>query len=216
MATRLGIDEAGRGCVLGPMVYGAALFPEEREPELAEWGIRDSKRLTAAKRNSLRAKIREEALGWAVRAIEPAELDRRSLHELGTEAVISLALELRPDVVVVDAPVPPSGIPKWRDKLYASLRLQLPGIVIVAENKADDRHPVCGAASILAKTARDEALAALQVEEEAFGSGYPSDPRTKAWLADRWARDGAFPPFVRHKWETVRRIVATGAQGRLF
>lgn len=217
MRTRLGIDEAGRGCVLGPLVFGALLVDEAREPELRALGARDSKRLSRKRRLALREPLAEVALGWGVLEIQPEEIDRRSLGLLGKEAIVSLVERFRPDVVVLDAPVPPRGIRAFRDDVAARLLARGLTVEIVAENKADDTYPCCSAASIFAKTLRDERLAELEGRAGApIGSGYPSDPVTRAWLEQVHRDTGGFPDFVRTKWETVRRLVGEGGQGRLF
>lgn len=212
----LGIDEAGRGCVLGPMVFGGALVEEGRLPELWAAGVRDSKLLNAARREALVGPITSIAEAVAVLPIEAAELDARSLNLLGSTAILSLALRFRPDVLVVDAPVPPAGLEAYRQALRdALLAGGLSSCEVIAENGADRNHAVCAAASILAKVERDRRLAAIQEScGEALGSGYPSDPATQRWLAERWSKHRSFPPFVRHKWESVRRY--TAAQRALF
>ncbi|MEE2828650.1 MAG: ribonuclease HII [Myxococcota bacterium] len=220
MRTRLGIDEAGRGCVLGPMVFGAYLVAEADEPGLRELGVRDSKKVSRKRRDLLRPQLEERALAWRTLALQPPDLDKRSLNELGKEAVVSLCRELKPDVLVLDAPVPPAGIPAYAAairSLLAEAGHPVDSLEIIAENGADDRYPCCAAASILAKTSRDAFLAALAEEQgEGIGSGYPSDPVTVGFLTRLWERDESWPPFVRTKWETARRIVAKSRQGRLF
>jgi len=215
---RLGIDEAGRGCVLGPMIFGACLVREEDEAHLRAIGTRDSKRLSAKRRESLRRELEGLVVEWRTIAIGAEAIDSESLNELGKRAIVELVVELRPDVVVVDAPVPPRGIPAYAQDLHQRLVAHGAGHVkIVAENKADDNHPCCSAASIFAKTTRDLEISALSAQSgRNLGSGYPSDPRTRAFLEQTWQENQSFPPWVRTKWETVQRIVANSAQGRLF
>ena len=218
MATRLGIDEAGRGCVLGPMVFGAFLVLEEDEPTLRAMGARDSKKVSAKKRQALRPKLEEAAQAWRVVEIQPAVLDGESLGEITKRVIVDLAIELRPDVLVLDAPVPPAQIPGYRTDLLRRLAARgLRGIEIIAENGADDTYPCCSAASILAKTTRDASLAAIQdVAGTPLGSGYPSDPKTRAYLKKVWLEQGSWPAWVRTKWDTIRRVVAECEQPRLF
>lgn len=227
--TLLGIDEAGRGCVLGPMVFGAFLSTADVESELRAAGVRDSKRLSKKKRAALAKRFTEAASGlngpkqWGRHetvSIPPSRLDAGSLNEIGKEVIVELTLKFRPDVLILDAPVPPRGIPKYRDQILEQLAqagFDTSKLELVAENGADDTFPCCSAASILAKTHRDRELASL---EEALGrpigSGYPSDPKTVSFLRDLWQRDRLWPPFVRTKWETARRIVAESSQARLL
>jgi len=200
------------------MVFGACLVDESREMELRALGARDSKKLTPARRVALRSVLEDEVLAWRTMAFPPSDMETTSLNELGKRAAISLCLELQPDVLVIDAPVAPAGIPAY----VAELRRRLDEggateVEIVAENGADDTHPCCSAASIFAKTTRDTTLAALQEEAgEALGSGYPGDAKTVDFLRRTWARDRQFPAFVRTRWGTVRNIVAADRQGHLF
>lgn len=213
MRTRLGIDEAGRGCVLGPLVFGALLVDEAREHELRTLGARDSKKLSRKRREALRDPLAAASLGWTTVEISPAAIDAGNLARLGEDAIVALVERFTPTVVVLDAPVPPRGIPAF----VARLRARGLTAEIVAENRADDTHPCCSAASVFAKTVRDGRLAEL--EERAgvpLGSGYPSDPVTQAWLRAVYAETGGFPDFVRTRWETVRRLVGGEPQGRLF
>ncbi len=215
---RLGIDEAGRGCVLGPMVFAACLVREDDEQQLRDLGARDSKRLSRKRRESLRSELEQRVLQWRTVEIGAQAIDNESLNELGKRAVVDLVVELQPDIVVVDAPVPPRGIPAYSHDLAERLAARgAAGVQIIAQNKADDIHPCCSAASIFAKTTRDERIDALSEQNGVdLGSGYPGDPRTRAFLEQTWQTRGSFPPWVRTKWETVQRIVAQSSQGRLF
>jgi len=204
--------------VLGPMVFGACLVREDDEERLRTLGTRDSKRLTRKKRRELRVMLEQTVLDWRTISVSATEIDARSLNELGKDAIVELVVELQPEVVVVDAPVPPRGIPAYARDLHERLAVRGAGAVrIVAENKADDTHPCCSAASIFAKTTRDLELQLLAEQSGSeLGSGYPGDPRTVAFLRRTWQEQQRFPPWVRTKWETVRRIVAESSQGRLF
>jgi ribonuclease HII len=166
MRTRLGIDEAGRGCVLGPLVFGALLVDEAREHELRTLGARDSKKLSRKRREALRDPLAAASLGWTTVEISPAAIDAGNLARLGEDAIVALVERFTPTVVVLDAPVPPRGIPAF----VARLRARGLTAEIVAENRADDTHPCCSAASVFAKTVRDGRLAEL--EERA---GVPRD-----------------------------------------
>ena len=221
MTTRLGIDEAGRGCVLGPLVFGACLVKADEERRLKQAGFRDSKKLSAKKRVALRDEavaMTDVVLEHRVVALPPKVLDGKSLNVLGKEVVVDLAVELRPDVLVLDAPVPPKQIPGYVEDIAERLaRRGVEGIEIVAENGADDTHPCCSAASIFAKVHRDEELRRIEANEGVrLGSGYPGDPHTVAFLEQRWAENRAWPDCVRTKWETVRRIEARSAQQTMF
>lgn len=219
MPTRLGIDEAGRGCVLGPMVYAGCLVELDDEPSLRAAGVRDSKKVPKKKRIELRPLVETTSVAFEIVPLEAKVLDATSLNELGKRVLVDLTVRLAPDILVFDAPVPPRQIPGYVKDLRARLEARgvSPELPIIAENGADDTYPCCAAASILAKTERDAILASLEAEAgEPIGSGYPGDPVTRAWLKRSYSPEAGFPHFVRTKWETAKRVVAESAQGSLF
>lgn len=191
----LGLDEAGRGSVLGPLVVGGFLWSYEDQTPLRDAGADDSKVLTPARREEIRATLAGLGVGIA-RPIAATEIDDANVNRLEERVFVSLVRELRPDRVYLDAPVHPRGIPRLRERLAEES-----GVADwVVECKADSTWPVVGAASIFAKVARDAAMLALGEE---LGSGYPHDPRTRAWLADRMKRGEPLPSFVRTRWGTI-------------
>ena len=193
----LGLDEAGRGSVLGPLVVGAFLVEGDRAAALTAAGADDSKALTPRRRDAARAALR--ALGQEAFVVIPATaIDEGNVNALEEDAFCRLVAELAPDRVVLDAPVHPGGIPRLRARLQARTGVE----DWVVECKADARYPVVGAASIVAKTERDAAIVALGP----VGSGYPSDPVTRRVVAELVARDGPLPPWVRARWGTVREL----------
>ena len=198
----LGLDEAGRGCVLGPLVVGGFLADGSDEPRLLAAGADDSKRLSAARRAQVRSAL--EGLGTAlIRAITPAQIDAGNINVLEEEAFAFLIAQSRPDTVIIDAPCNPRGIPAFKERLAQRLTdAGCPVPSLIVEPKADANFPVCGAASIVAKQHRDEAIAQLG----AVGSGYPSDPITRAWLQDFIRRGAAFPSCVRTRWGTIENL----------
>jgi len=204
----LGLDEAGRGSVLGPLVVGAYLHEtddlDRAWTTLRAAGADDSKALTARRRDAAREALAALGTG-AVRVITPAQIDAGNLNELEEHAFLELVAALRPDAVWLDAPVHPRGIPAVRARLIARSGVR----DWVIEPKADATWPVVGAASIWAKTTRDAAIAALG---PGVGSGYPSDPVTRAWLLARIRENAPLPACVRSRWETVESL----RQGSLF
>ncbi len=206
----LGIDEAGRGCVLGPLVVGAFAMdaPEGQgaaDARLRDLGVDDSKRLSAAKRTRIRATLDPVGLP-AVRAISPAAIDDGNLNTLEEAAIVELVVAARPDHVIMDALGHPRTLPAVQDRLAAAVAAHGLAPTWHIAPKADRDHPVCGAASIVAKTFRDGALDALRDTWGALGSGYPSDPVTRRWLSDRWASGQGWPDFVRTRWGTIRDL----------
>ena len=196
-------------------------MPLQAEPSAPD--IAKKKRAALAKRFTEAASGRSEPKEWGRHetvSIPPSRLDSGSLNEIGKEVIVELTLKFRPDVLILDAPVPPRGIPKYREQILERLTqagFDTSKLELVAENGADDTFPCCSAASILAKTFRDRELASLaEAVGRPIGSGYPSDPKTVSFLRELWQRDHVWPPFVRTKWETARRIVAESSQSRLL
>ena len=199
----MGLDEAGRGCVLGPLVVGAFLIDSDQEAQIRATGATDSKKLSAKKREALIAPL--SAIGTHfLTDISPAEIDRENINLLEEQAFAELILKGRPDRVIIDAPCHPRGIPAFIERLVARVGYR-PQLIV--EPKADLNYPACSAASIFAKVHRDAQIHALGN----VGSGYPSDPVTRAWLTGFIERDEAFPACVRTRWGTIQNL----KQGRL-
>jgi ribonuclease HII len=200
----LGFDEAGRGSVLGPMVVGAYLLDEADAPRVREAGGRDSKGMSAARRAAAVPGLTELAVAYRTAVLDAPTIDVGNLNALEEEVFVRASAELRPDVVQIDAPVPPSGLERFRRRMAQALQLPLQRVQVA--NQAEDRFPSVGAASILAKVERDRQMALLREAHGELGSGYPSDPKTRAYLTSLLEDDEPLPPFVRSRWDTVRRI----------
>jgi ribonuclease HII len=195
----LGLDEAGRGCVLGPLVVGGFLCDAAESDALAAAGVDDSKRLRPKKRVALREILPEHGTPF-LREMSPAQIDAENINTLEEIAFFEIILDARPDHVTIDAPCHPAAIPAFIARL--SRRLVEAGVPVPTmrvEPKADANYPVVGAASIVAKVYRDAAIAQLGP----VGSGYPSDPVTRAWLTGFIQREEAFPSCVRTRWGTI-------------
>lgn len=203
----LGIDEAGRGCVFGDLVVAGFLAVTPDEDALRAAGAADSKALTHARRVEARARLRE--MGEVqVRRVAPRDIDDGNINALEEAAIVDIVIASRPDHVFVDALGHPSALPRIVTRILDQLPDDLRPTFTMAP-KADATWAVVGAASIFAKTVRDELLDELRPTWGELGSGYPSDPKTRAWL-DEWARKGeAWPSFVRTRWSTVSERAQT-------
>lgn len=209
-----GIDEAGRGPVLGPLVVAGVAVPDPAP--LVAMGCTDSKALSPGKREMMDRKIR--ALDGArveVRSISAETLDeerrRRTLNAIEVERFQDIALALGAPTVVVDA----ADVDARRFGRQVAARLPA-NMVVASEHKADENHVVVGAASIVAKVARDAAILELgrRLErrlEMPLGSGYPSDPLTQAFLREWHGRFGDFPEGTRRSWATIKDLLAPQA-----
>ena len=204
----MGLDEAGRGCIIGDLVVGAFWIPESQLQALKETGATDSKKLSAKKRQSILKLLPD--IGEQARVhITPQQIDAGNLNTLEEAAFVSLIAQVKPQVVYIDAPTHPSGIPAVLRRLQQALvKCQaytpdtLPKFII--EPKADLTYPVVSAASIVAKVHRDKDLESTPAE----GSGYPSDPKTRNWLKGLIRSGQPFPPCVRQRWGTIANLKA--------
>ncbi|MBA0808845.1 hypothetical protein Gohar_024552 [Gossypium harknessii] len=232
----MGIDEAGRGPVLGPMVYGCLYCARSYQKTLATLNFADSKTLKEEKREELFENLKaDESIGWSVDVIDPRELSAKmlkknkvNLNEISHDSAIGLINRvLNMGVLLTEILLEYSdqskGITRLMkengglvyldtvgdaDKYRIKLSERFPSIKFVVAKKADSLYPVVSGASIVAKVTRDRALREWVLEEtsenmhRSFGSGYPGDPETKAWLAHHKHSIFGFPTLVRFSWGT--------------
>ncbi|HTT73060.1 MAG TPA: ribonuclease HII [Thermoplasmata archaeon] len=201
----LGLDEAGRGSVLGPLVIGGFCLPEDGIAGLAAAGVRDSKALTPRARAVVYRRLAGLGSLHSV-ALRPATIDRwvrhHGLNELELATFARLVRAVRPAVAVVDACDPNAG--RFERRLSALVGGE---VEIVARHRADATEPVVGAASIVAKVRRDRAVAALRRRlGEGVGSGYPSDPTTCAFVEAAVRAGRPLPRWLRASWAPVQRV----------
>ena len=209
----LGLDEAGRGAVLGPLVICGFAVDREHLPALEALGLRDSKALSPASRERLAGELRRFPARILLMKFPPGAVDsavtRTSLNILETAAMVRLIRRVKPGTVFIDALT--SRPRRFGDQIRGLIAPLAP--LVVAENKADTKYPVVMAASILAKVARDSALAGLRRKLGDLGSGYPSDLKTRGFLA-RFSASGGYPPCVRRSWATCENIRGKGGEIR--
>ena len=199
-----GLDEAGRGPVLGPMAV--AIVATDDEEALRKLGVRDSKQLSPRRRAELAAAIRQSC-ECAVELIAPETIDRfvaeGGLNRLEERAFARLIAQLAPTVAFVDSPELDG------EKVGARISGRLPpGLEcqVIAITKADQKIPAASAASILAKEAREEAMARLREKLGECGSGYPSDETTITFLKEYRREHNEWPPGTRKSWKTLERL----------
>lgn len=206
-----GVDDAGRGCVIGPLIIAGVLIDDDRVHELSVMGVRDSKRLTRRRREGLSMEIESMASRCAYFELKPRSIDLvvernkklKKLNYLEAMAMARVIRDLRADRVYVD---PSDVVPKRFADQIAKVLPYKPKII--SEHHADEKYPVVSAASILAKVRRDRIVANLREAHGDFGSGYCHDDRTISFL-DAWFRETDWcPPFIRGSWATVKRIRA--------
>lgn len=209
----IGVDEAGRGPVMGPLVI-AAVFTTDQE-ELRGMGVRDSKQLSPGRREELSRAIRRSCrVETAI--ITAQEIDnlrkRITLNQIEVNAFslvirtfLTQGREGGDPTIILDA-VDVKEERFGRD-VEATLLTKLGSVPrIISRHKADDIFPVVSAASIIAKVIRDDEIESLRKRYGVIGSGYPSDPATRKYLLNLFNTEQPIPPFVRQSWETLKRI----------
>ncbi|KAF9951921.1 DNA replication licensing factor mcm8 [Mortierella alpina] len=224
----LGVDEAGRGPVLGPMVYGICYCPLSKKDELADLGFADSKTLKEDERDSLLEVImsRPDLIGWSVRVLSPMDIsnsmlrkEKYNLNALAHDTTIQLIREtlasgVNLKEVYVDTVGPPETYQKKLERLFPSIT------TIIVAKKADSKYPIVSAASICAKVTRDDVLRHWIFAESGmedtfsrqFGSGYPSDPKTVSWLKSSMDPVFGYPNIVRFSWATCKTLLETSGK----
>ncbi|MEN6513315.1 ribonuclease HII [Methanoculleus sp.] len=199
------MDEAGKGSVLGPMVV-AAVGCRATE-DLAALPIRDSKVLRPKQREAL-YEILFRDFSIAIVTIDAAGIDdarsRMSMNECVAELHAEALTGLRPEYAYVDA----CDVNAERYGRTVAAHLDFP-CAIVAEHRADARHKIVGAASVIAKVTRDRAIREIGEQYGKVGSGYPSDPVTIEFLRGYIREYGNPPPCARRSWKTVANLYQT-------
>ena len=204
-----GVDEAGRGPVIGPLVIAGVNF--KNDVDLIENKIRDSKKITPVRRKMLSKKITESAVNYEITLISASDIDHMrkvmTLNEIEVNAFSKIIEKLKPDICYVDA----ADVNDERFGKNILSRLSFKP-EIISKHKADDIYPVVGAASILAKTKRDEEVQMIAQELEKkldmpLGSGYPADSVTQKFLRTWVKTFGKLPPHTRHSWKTAQNLL---------
>jgi len=213
----LGIDESGRGPVIGDMVIAGVVLPSRRsERLLKKEGVKDSKELSRKKREALFPIIQQASSMIVTKTVTASDVDSwresgRSLNELEAKVFAEIINETRPRLAIVDCS---DVVPRtFRKRMARYIDGEAPRLI--CEHFADRNYPVVSAASIIAKVTRDRGIRDLCEEVGQLGTGYCSDRRTVEFLVSWFDSKGSFPPFVRRTWRTVDRIRQDGARRRI-
>jgi len=198
------------GPVIGPMIMCGYLIDEENVPKLREIGVKDSKLLTAEKREQLAPLLRKLSDDFIALKINPDEIDSRNINKLEIEKMQHIINLLDPDAVIIDSPEVNTAA--FSKKVMAGVSKP---VKIISENFADKNHPEVGAASIIAKVERDKEIGKLHKQHGCFGSGYPHDEITIRFLKDWIKKNKEFPNFVRKSWATAQRILEEKEQSTI-
>ena len=219
---KLGIDDAGRGPVIGPMVLAGCLIDEKTEKEFRKIGVTDSKKLTQKRREFLAEKIKAKAETFEIVIIPPEKIDISNsegtkLNELEAIACAKIINRINKGYkklkVVIDCPS--TSIIKWQDFLKTKIK-NLSNLEISCEHKADKNHISVSAASILAKDVREKEITKLKkIYGDELGSGYTSDPLTIRFL-EKYAQKHADKGIFRKTWITWKNASQKIGQRKLF
>jgi ribonuclease HII len=200
MTKVLGIDEAGRGPVIGPMIIAGVMIQEGKEAELG--AVKDSKLLAHPKRIALGHEIVANS-EFKIIEVSPKEIDdavmsdELNLNWLEAHKQAEIINELKPDVAIIDCP----SINCKAYTEYLRNLLTNKGIKLIVEHKADVNYPVCSAASIIAKVRREEEMDKIKAKYGDVGPGYPSNAVTQKFVKDNWQR---YPEIFRKTWSTFQ------------
>jgi len=218
---KLGIDDAGRGPVIGPMILAGCLMNSKTEREFKKLGVKDSKQLTQKRREFLVKIIKEKSISFATALTSPTEIENKfnagtKLNEVEAIKAAKIINKLndgkRKIKVIVDCPS--TSIVKWTDYLKTKID-NLSNLEISCEHKADQNHACVSAASVVAKILREKEMDKLRKKYGIeIGSGYPADPNTIKFLhknIKKYEHDGIF----RKTWKTYKEAVLRSKQKKL-
>lgn len=206
---QFGVDEAGKGPVLGSMFVAAVRATEAVLPG----DIDDSKRLTETQRETLADRLRADArITIGVTEITPERIDAGNMNDLAVEghAEAIEAVAQRGDCGLCDA----ADVDAERFGTRVESRIGVDATV-EATHGADAASALVGAASIIAKSERERHVDTLEARFGEVGSGYPSDPTTRTFLRRYLSEHGTFPPETRLSWSTCASIRAETEQSGL-
>jgi ribonuclease HII len=211
-----GIDEAGRGPLIGPMVIAGAILDKDDEQKLKAMGVKDSKLLSPREREDLFEPVQKAVKEYVILIVPPEEIDDAvhgkeglNLNRLEAKKTAEILNVLKPDIVYIDSPS--TNLSAYNSLIKSQLTVQK--IKLITEHKADVNYPCAAAASILAKVTRDREIEKLKERIGIdFGSGYLSDPKTASFF-DRYHLD--YPEIFRKSWMPYKDKVSKKFQSTL-
>ena len=213
MTLIMGLDEAGRGPVIGPLVIAAIIIEESNEYKLKELQVKDSKLLTPKKRSELFPEIKKIAKKFKILKVEPKEIDsfleadHLNLNWLEARKTADIINELNPDKAFIDCPSPNKIAYSNYIKRFLTVNTEL-----VLDHKAELKYPVVAAASILAKVTRDAEIQELEKKYGQIGPGYQSNPITQKFIKENFDKH---PEIFRKSWSTWKNQDNTKKQKKL-
>ena|SRR3989338_4500553 len=219
----IGIDDAGRGPLIGPMFLAGVLLEAKEEKSLKEEGVADSKVLTHPQRIRLCGMIKDSVIDFKIVESKPEEIDRavltagmnlNTLEAMKAAEIINYLNKGRTnDKIKIIVDCPSINLTTWRNTLLSFIQ-NTENLDVICEHKADANHPSVSAASILAKCAREDAVAELKKQYGEIGSGYPSDPYTKAFFKTK-GKELENSGIFRKSWATWKALFPDPKQSQL-
>jgi ribonuclease HII len=205
----LGIDEAGRGPVIGSMFIGGFVTDEKDLDRLEDLGVKDSKKLSDSRREGIRenlGEIGDSIVEEFTASSIDSMMEGMTINRIEIKGFARVIDQADPDKVVMDLPEPDAE--EFIDKIKKSMNSDSTDIEFTAEHGADDSFPVVSAASIVAKSARESHVEDLHSKYGYdFASGYPHDKPTINFLERYLDQEGELPPETRRSWSTAERLV---------
>ena len=217
----IGIDDAGRGPLIGPMILAGVLLDKNGQEVLKKYGIKDSKQVIHSSRIKMAKIIKETALAYKIVKTSAKDIDKSllsgtNLNKLEAmkagEIINSLNNGRQKIKVVVDCPS--NNILAWKNMMMDFVENKS-NLIITCEHKADVNHIDVAAASILAKVTREEEVTKLKKQYPDMGSGYPSDPDTKKFLKTK-GKQLTNSGIFRKTWQTWKKMFPEKNQSTLF
>jgi len=219
---RIGVDEAGRGAVIGPLVVAGVSFHEDKLGEISTYLKKDSKGYTSNKRIELYKNITRDAEYIKYILIGPAEINDEMERGINlnfielrrvSEIIIDILEKINSDRVQITIDSMTSR--SIQCKTYIIDKIMQTNLhkrtSVLCEHRADEKYIETAAASIIAKVVRDREIEKLRKKLGDFGSGYPSDPKTRHFLIkvlkNRCGADIDLYKLIRLKWKTVKKII---------
>ncbi|MFM7795405.1 MAG: ribonuclease HII [Candidatus Nitrosotenuis sp.] len=199
-----GVDEAGRGSMLGPLVIAGVLIEKSKISLLEKIGVKDSKQLSPKMRQELYKKILRIVDDYKISKATPRQIDlavnRHKLNDLESINMAKVISYLKPSISYVDScDVNAARFGKEINKITQRK--------IKSYHHADSKFVVVSAASIIAKVTRDNAISKIN-KKYPVGSGYPSDPKTVSFVKSWFSEHGKFPEYVRKSWAPSKLIMS--------
>lgn len=211
-----GIDEAGRGAIIGPLVLAGVVVDSKDEKKLKKIGVKDSKLLSPKRRKELAEKIEEIAKSIIVLRVQPCKIDSLRAQKFNLDKIEAMKMAEIIDMcgaekVFVDSLERNTN--KFKNLIFSFLKNK--DVEVVVENYLDESVPVVSAASIIAKVNRDEIIEEIKKREGFdFGVGYSHDPLTIKFLK-KLIKEGKLPNYVRKSWITTQELLKKSSQQKL-